>query len=346
LKGEDKGEGGLKSFKVKLKVLSPIHIGSGETLSRLDYYFDREARYCRVDLDGLFADPGFADQRSKFLEAAPGGQRIDQLVPAELLQKHLKYRIRPSNSALDFGRSRAVEVKACIKSAGRVYIPGSSVKGSILSALCWAELRRGWDTKRPDVADTITDLLQRGQTAEREDLLAVVLRQVGGRDAKRAGKFTHWLDVSDSDLKAPAEVLGLSLVDVKNPNPTRATASKDLRFLGETIQQKTEFTLTMKLDPDSHLKADGLMSTVNDFYQAVAKADRLEASDNFSPPSDGLIRLGGGSGAYATSLLLVAKHTGLNWGRDGYRVKPPKSRKRVGQGNIAMGWAQMTLEHQ
>ncbi len=326
------------SFRVKLKVLSPIHIGSGETLTRLDYYFDNTGKFCRVNLDSLFADPDFADQRDKFLEAAPNGERIDKLVPLPLLEKHQRYRLPASKTALQFGKDRSVEVKACIKSAGRVYIPGSSVKGAILSALIWKVLSDGW-AKGPDAQQAIRSLVLGNQS---DALLKEVLQRIGGRDAEHAGKFTHWLDISDSDFKAPEQVLGLSLVDVKNPNPTRAPAAKDLRLLLETIQ-KGEFRFTLKLDPASKLKPDSLLSAVNDFYQKVATADKL-TSEKPELPSAGAVRLGTGSGAYATSLLLVAKETGLNWGRDGYRVKPPKSRKRAGNADCPMGWAQLELE--
>lgn len=323
---------------VKLKVLLPIHIGSGEALSRLDYFFDGN-RFCRVNLQSLFADPDFASQRDKFLEAAPGGQPLDRLVVRDLLQKHVSYNIRSSPAAYDFGSSHAVEVKACIKSAGRVYIPGSSVKGAILSALCWEVLRDGWQ-KGAEAQAAIRDILD-----GRDDLLAAVLPRLGGRAAEQLGKFTHWLDVSDSDLKSPGECLAVSLVDVRSTQPPtgyRRRTTEDLRFICESVQDNTEFTLALKLDRDSKKSLDDIAATVNEFYQAVAKADGIP-TDSLNLPTTGLIRLGGGSGAYATSLLLFAKEAKLDWGREGYSVRPPKSRKRVGKSDCPMGWAQLTL---
>jgi hypothetical protein len=328
-------------MRVKLKVLSPVHIGSGEALNRLDYFLDG-GRFCRVTLDALFADKDFASQRDKFLEAAPGGQPLDRLVPRDLLKKHVSYDIRMSPAALDFASSHPVEVKTCIKSAGRVYVPGSSVKGAMLSALCWKVLREGWGRGKDAQSDICELVLGRDPDA----LLSAVIPRLGGRAAEQLGKFTHWLDVSDSGFKTPDECLAVSLVDVRNMQPRtgyRRGLARDLRLLCETIQGDAEFSFEMELDPESKLKSlDEAVSTVNDFYQSVAKADGIP-TDSLNLPTTGLVRLGGGSGSYATSLLLFAKEAKLDWGRDGYRVRPPKSRKRAGKADCPMGWAQMTL---
>jgi len=136
---------------------------------------------------------------------------------------------------------------------------------------------------------------------------------------------------------------------VRNPNPASRRpggAPKDLRILCETIQRRSEFTFVLKLDAESKLTPESLLSAVGDFYKAVAKSDRI-SGDNLELPDTGLVRLGSGSGAYSTSLLLFVEETGpagLRWGRDGYRVKPPKSRKRAGGGDIPMGWAKMGTE--
>jgi hypothetical protein len=334
------------SIAVKLKILSPVHIGSGATLTKLDYFLDA-GKLCVVDHDSLFCDPNFATQREVFLRSAPSGEPISKLVSLETLRRHVAYRIGVSPAAqADIQRS-ATQLKTCIKSAGRAYIPGSSIKGAILSALCRQVLHDGWfhvDPARRDAARvSIEQLLL--QDNRPDTLLATMLPRLGGRAADQLGKFTHWLDVSDSDLKPPSECLGLSLADVKSttepglaPRPGR-----NLSFLCETIQAGKDFTFTTKLDPDSGLTVDGMLKSVADFYAKVADKDKVPGDATPKLPDTGLIRLGQGSGAYAMSLLVLAGETELNLGRDGYRVRPPKSRKRAGHGNIAMGWAQMEM---
>jgi hypothetical protein len=334
------------SIAVRLKVLSPVHIGSGATLTKLDYFLDA-GKLCVVDHDSLFRDPGFATQREAFLKSAPSGEPISKLVTLDMLWRHVAYRIGVSQAAqADIQRS-PTQLKTCIKSAGRVYIPGSSVKGAILSALCWQVLHDGWfqdDPARRDSARVgIEQLLL--QDSRPDTLLATILPRLGGRAADQLGKFTHWLDISDTDLKPPSECLGLSLADVKSATePGRAPRpGRNLSFLCETIQAGREFTFTIKLDPDSSLTVEGMLKSVADFYTKVAEKDSVRGDATPKLPATGLIRLGQGSGAYAMSLLVLAGETELNVGRDGYRVRLPKSRKRAGQGNIAMGWAQMEM---
>lgn len=334
------------SLTVKLKVLTPTHIGSGATLTKLDYFLDA-GKLCVVDLDSLFRDPGFATQREAFLKSAPSGEPISKLVTLDMLRRHVAYRIGVSQAAQSDIQRSATQLKTCIKTAGRVYIPGSSVKGAILSPLCWQVLHDGWfqdDPARRDAARvSIEQLLL--QDSRPDTILATILPRLGGRAADQLGKFTHWLDVSDTDLKPPSECLGLSLVDVKSATePGRAPRpGRNLSFLCETIQAGREFTFTIKLDPDSRLTVESMLKTVADFYAKVAEKDKVPGDATPKLPATGLIRLGQGSGAYAMSLLVLAGETELNVGRDGYRVRAPKSRKRAGQGNIAMGWTQMEM---
>ncbi len=325
-----------EQFRLKLKVITPVHIGSGETLTRIDYWFDNK-RFCRVNLDSLFADPDFAPLRDKFTAAAPNGEPVERLVPAELLRRHVGYRLRVAPAAKRYlDESRRTEVKTVIKSAGRVYIPGSSLKGAMLTALCW-DMFTPPPAGGPQPAHLLTG-------SGGGDLLSTVLPALGGTGS---GQFTRWLDVSDPlEYRAPADCLALSLVDVKKPPSTRddpraGRRGKDLRLLCETIQKNNEFTYRLTFPAGSKLTAGKLLDTVNRFYQEVARADRLNSDDaGLKLPATGLVRLGSGSGAYAVSMLLAARQLGVA----GYRVRPPRSRKRAGEGNIPLGWAQLTLE--
>jgi len=86
------------SIAVKLKILSPVHIGSGATLTKLDYFLDA-GKLCVVDHDSLFRDPDFASQREAFLKSAPSGEPISKLVSLDMLRRHVAYRIGVSQAA-------------------------------------------------------------------------------------------------------------------------------------------------------------------------------------------------------------------------------------------------------
>ncbi len=302
------------SFTVTLKTLTPVHIGSGDTINKLDYFIEGD-RFYRVNMDSLFADPDFASHRDKFLESAPGGQPIDQLVPKPLLKGHIRYSIPIHPSARN---TNHIEVRLFIKSAGRVYIPGSSLKGAILSALVYEILKMSPERARNVIA---------------KDPIGETLPQLGGRGSD---KFTHWLDVSDSDFKTPQESLQLSLARVEG-----ARRRGRIPILYETIKPGIQFTFTLKLDPASKLTPQSLIQKVNDFYQRVAQKD---SHGTPAPAQTGLIRLGQGSGMFATSLLILAQELQLT---NCYRLPRidkmtgPRTRKRIN--SSPMGWAQMEV---
>lgn len=321
-------------MKARLRVLSPLHIGSGEEASPLDYFIDG-SDFCRLNMDGLFTDTDFTSQmRDKFLQVAGSQRYIGGQLPKNLLKRHISYRIPVAGKArtqlCSTTETGKTVVKTFVKSAGRVYVPGSSLKGGLLSALCWRILLAGWNSGRPEAKQDIGDLLTRGRTQENDGLLDVVLSRLGGRGTK---SFTHWLDVTDSDLKSPSECLEVSLARVQD-----ALGRSEIPILCETLKPGSEFALTLVLDPASKVKPDELLATVNDFYQRVHKADDPRASR--PPAQNGLVRLGQGSGAYAVSLLVLALELGLD---RQYRIRSPRTRKRVDD-VFAMGWAQLTNE--
>lgn len=340
-----------RSFKVRLRVLTPIHIGSGEKLNRLDYFIDENGKFCRVDMDGLFRDPDFAGQLDKFLEAAPSGQPIDDLLgKSGPHRKHVLYRIPVHDSAIN---RRENEVSAFIKSAGRVYIPGSSLKGAILSALCWDTLS-GLDrdaAKRVLLGWQETDS-NGWQRLRRDDPLDVTLRALGGN-----GRFARWLAVSDSlEMKPPKECLQLVLAESRKGQPrtpcpkAKSRSEGAIPILQEVVKPGIEFTCLLSPVPELGLTIEKLLQTVNSFYHEVAKSDQSVLPDRgLRLPQAGLVRVGSASGFFATSLLLVARKHGLeeryleSLSTRRHQVAAPRTRKRVGAGNIPLGWAQLEV---
>jgi len=323
-------------FQVRLQILTPVHIGSGETINRLDYFIKGD--YCRrIDIDSLLNDSAFQSIKDKFLESAPSGQPIDKLVPESLLEKHIRYRIPLHNSVRG---TNLIEIRLFIKSAGRVYIPGSSLKGAILSALCYEKLKECDKNNLLKVLEGEVKFLNQGrQRREYQDPLDLVLPRLGGRTGEKPDKFTHWLDVSDSNLHLPEESLELVQAVVVG-----ARRGGKIPILYEVLKPGTQFTFTLKLDPAFRLTPDSLLNSVSRFYQQVLTKDRQPQDIKISA-SKTLIRLGQGSGMFATSLLLLAQELNL---AERYRLPRidtrigPRTRKRVKE-NIPLGWAEMEV---
>ncbi|MCM8826476.1 MAG: hypothetical protein NC904_03045 [Candidatus Omnitrophica bacterium] len=71
-------------MKIKLKILTAVHIGSGQEISPIEYIF-YDDKFIRIDMDGLFTDPEFKPLQEKFINSAKFQRYIGDLLPKDLL---------------------------------------------------------------------------------------------------------------------------------------------------------------------------------------------------------------------------------------------------------------------
>ncbi|NJE13348.1 type III-A CRISPR-associated RAMP protein Csm5 [Thermococcus sp. LS2] len=119
---------------MKLEVLSPLHIGSGETLTPADFVIiDDEVIV--LDLDKLISalPTEDIDEILETLKSVP--------YPWEkiLARYHLNARSFEKYSLKLIGKKRkeSMQIKAFIKSNGKPFIPGSSIKGAMKTAVMY-----------------------------------------------------------------------------------------------------------------------------------------------------------------------------------------------------------------
>ncbi len=308
-------------MKIKLHTLSPVHIGSGEEISPMEYFLNE--KFTRINMNRLFDDPEFEPMMNDFIEVAGTQRYIGDQIPEQLLEKHPAYSIPIKDSADEYIMAHQTVVKGFIKSAGRIYIPGSSLKGSILSAILWYVLREAPPDDKREIERLLTtqgkfnDVLNLGfknMVKDRHDI------NLGGL------RFIHWIDVKDSDLKDPGEVLEISLIKIKG-----AKTGKEQPILYETLKSGTEFNLILKVK-NLKFRENEILNICNQFYTRVLKKD---GAANIQTTAN-LLRLGQGSSAFATSLLILAEDLGINR----YDVRPPRTRKRIDE-HFAMGWIEL-----
>jgi len=150
----------MANYHLKVSTLSPLHIGAGEEL-RLGFDFMvRGSSTCRLDVDRVLeTHPGW--------QTARGGRYP---LPGELLSEKdydnpelFRYVLR--------GRPRSgkgdARLQACIKDPfDRPYLPGSSIKGALRTALAWT----GWEEVKPrlDSSKLNRSRSWAGQRLERE----------------------------------------------------------------------------------------------------------------------------------------------------------------------------------
>ncbi|MDP3029803.1 MAG: type III-A CRISPR-associated RAMP protein Csm5 [Deltaproteobacteria bacterium] len=132
----------MPNYKYEMEILTPLHIGSGEKIYPLEYVIDKEV--IRVNMDKLFAEPSF--QRETFIRES---KKRDFYLGAFDKNNSLKYPLYKIAIALstaseltdNIGTSNAL-VLDFIKEGKNFYIPGSSLKGAIRTAVLWNFLQK------------------------------------------------------------------------------------------------------------------------------------------------------------------------------------------------------------
>lgn len=129
-----------KPIDLELEVLSPLHIDTGKTISpRYDYVFDESRSVVRViDLDSLLDQEQKIDVEDLVRRMSQEGFQIGhylknmRISSTEVERYHVFSRSDPGDK----------EIKVAIKDVyNRAYIPGTSLKGAIRTALLWKLLK-------------------------------------------------------------------------------------------------------------------------------------------------------------------------------------------------------------
>jgi len=317
-------EGGRMKFK--LEVLTPVHIGSGKETNPAEYYVDpQENRLYHLNTDALAR--GLSQQELEKLIGAASKQRyIGDIFDPNLLKSRARYVIPLNDSAKYYLQSNRTIIKEYIKTAGRVYIPGSSLKGVFLSALMWHVLKENFGLHRATVERILTTRTEkRSEDAKLYgELLDLSLGLISGDANKK--RFAHWYDISDSDSQPSAVSLEVSLARVAG-----ARRGGELQVLYETLKPGQAFTFDIK-PASTKFSEKEIIQIAHDYYQKVLEHDRADIEKG-----QFLLRIGQGVTAYSTSLLILAAELGIS----DYRVSPPRTRKRIDE-TTPMGFVRLS----
>jgi len=310
-------------MKIKLKTLSPIHIGSGNTLSPLDYFID-EKNFNVVETEGLLKDDEFLKRKEDFIRKTSIGIRnIKEILETKLLKKHINYSIPIDLSTTLYVKNHQIEAKEFIKSAGRVFIPGSSLKGSILSGVIWKEAYKGKLYPSQNLAENILSKISKSPLKN---------------------KYSPWISISDSNFLKPEECLEISLIKVVGAGGRE----QGIPTLSEVLKKGIEFEMEMKAEK-SNLSEEEILKSADEFYRKVYQKERKANLILPEVPKDGyLLRIGQGSSVFSTSYLILAEDLNDNKYKverhirrknlPPLRVRSSPSTKKLLSGKISLGW--------
>jgi CRISPR-associated protein Csm5 len=230
-------------YDVTVTALTPLHIGSGNMLLN-DYDYALHGGYTwRIDENAWLDDQETDDP--KLVE------QLSRTPPAQLLKDgdfkpdsaYFRYRLAGKPRATGAGAQLQEIIKTVRDEA---YLPGSSLKGAIRTAVAWY----GWQQKnaRPDTRNLGRNRKFAGQQMERD-----IMGRNPNHDLLRA------LHIGDSAPIGKDKFIVLNVQVI-----TRGSLGSPIEL--EAIQPETSFKLTAKVD--------------NQLFSQWAKKHRLQLGGN------------------------------------------------------------------
>ena len=232
--------------KYQLQTVTPVHIGSGETLNHIDGCY-ANGRWYHIDLDKVLAHP------STDLNA----------LTSEMSQRDFRWERYLRQHNADFAELSAynlpclqspeeVEIREAIKSVGnRPYIPGSTLKGAIRTALLGEILSESDDVygKSLSQLETLIDRGPRGNP-RREQPARGIEKLAFGKDPNH--DVLRALHVSDTmSLESDTLEIGMAWTVTLNQNDQlvqKIDRGREYKNFVQQIQAGQCLTFTLKID--------------------------------------------------------------------------------------------------
>ncbi len=229
--------------KYQLKTITPVHIGTGETLSQIDGFYDN-GQWHRVDLDRVLA--AIPESELNRLTIAMGRRDFGWRRYLPTNQASASY-ILPCPED-----PRETEIRESIKDAfSRPMIPGSSIKGAIRTALLWSFI----DDDNPEAQEAfkysvnyLKEQLQRKQN--RSWVGQPIERRVLGKDPNH--DLMRVVQVSDT-APIPIEALDMGVAWTVTLNREgklvqKREGNREYKTFVEQIRAEQTLDFSIKID--------------------------------------------------------------------------------------------------
>ena len=295
----------LKTYRIKLTTLGPLYIGSGRSIGKKEYIFDRMANKVYIpDLQKMYSWLIQNGYQKRFMEFMLQEKVSKEGFTAWLYQNHIDAKVwkswiaytLDSADALDDDH-KTIEIHTYIKDAyGMVYVPGSSLKGAIRTALMGAVL---YQNRTKFLTDTRN--ISSAQFSSRNSYLTKEQRSLSEKVFHKANRSEkRWDIVNDymagiriSDSK-PLDTDCLILCRKKDELPNGNV--KNLNVLRECIRPQTEIYFDLTIDSTLYKgNHETILRAIQQFGKCYTECfgSKFRSGDTLGK---GMFYLGGGSG--------------------------------------------------
>jgi CRISPR-associated protein Csm5 len=322
--------GHLQTIKVRLRLLAPLFIGSGESLTKKEYIFDsRKGMIYFPDMPRLvtfFKERGLLEKYERFLSHPQQKDfRVfldDHKIGPQDYPKFISYSIEAGEAAKS---QQFRDVLTFIKDAeGRPYIPGSSLKGALRTAIGaqilqekgdWSSIRASVEREVDNYRGSRRYLEQDSKRLEQRIFTRLGFKNPANQERSLPGPvndFMRGIQVSDS------RPLGLEQLNLTGKYDRKPDGSfKMLPIFRECLLPGTEahFVLTLDLPMLSKAGIDlnfiesALHRFSDRYYENYEQAFQDVVGDAALATNEGVDLILGGGAGYASKTFSYSLFT-------------------------------------
>ncbi|RKU14240.1 type III-A CRISPR-associated RAMP protein Csm5 [Candidatus Poribacteria bacterium] len=222
--------------KYQLKTITPVHIGTGETLSQIDGFYNN-GQWHRIDIDAVLATIPESELNRLTIAMGQHNFQWDKYLPTS--QTSTSYTLPCPQDP------RETEIREAMKDAfGRPMIPGSSIKGAIRTALLWDLI----DGDNTEAKKELKEQLQRRDN--RSGIGQKIEQQVLGNDPNH--DLMRVVQVSDTS-PIPIEALEMGVawtvtLSRNNNLVQKREGNREYKTFIEQIRPEQTFDFSIKID--------------------------------------------------------------------------------------------------
>jgi len=354
-------------MRVRVKVLSPVHIGNGERISRLEFFVEK-GRLKVYKFDRIIstierlANPQLRNNAYLWFKTSKN-------LSLEEFLRNFKINLEPNYELEINGSLNSSQVEEFIKILEGPYIPGSELKGSIRHLIACA-----WFMDKPDlVIEKVKQLLNSGRAKDQREQNNV------------EGELERSVFYPKGERDAQFDVLKVLSIPDSQPLPYQSLRVEVPKLIGsnrtlfpcEALKEGVEFEMEININKNAYrgLKTQRKLPEIgkhfsdeNTFWNFLVECSRkfysklldeeisffknrqpdtakhLEKLKNHLNTGGALLRLGKHEGILSTTLLLIVKNENKALFDEFFRATQNIAReqtnktRRVNSQGLTFGW--------
>jgi CRISPR-associated protein Csm5 len=350
-------------MNLKLSTLTPIHIGNGKNYTGAEFVV-RSDKIIRIDMDKIFSLLDEKNQERFIQELEQPHAQMEHFIKDIPLSE-----IKVYSARLEGGIP--IEIQGQIKTGGKAYIPGSSIKGAIRTAILYSQI-----TDR-NIEKLSTIFYMKYWQRERE-IQRFVDGFLSGAGIPTYSSLLKFLQVSDTEPASNISVYTVkSLKSERNGWTWYKRRGREVVTFHEMIDARKELVCSLRTNYDANIYEDlkleekekyldvgELKRSIYEFSRDLIEHELefaakyqikflhdfyvdLRAKNEEEAP---VMKLGQGSGFMAMTIGLklkrkpeVLEKVKMSLRGKTYPYEFPKTRKIIVEQMLPLGWVQLHI---